>query len=288
MKSFLSLLLIFYSILSFGQKTIAPGEVYNPGEEIYTPTLGFKAVIPHGWMGLLPQNSSIFLLSSIKGLDGSIYLLGDTTNFETMKTGWVQGLELDEGKILKSDGDFVMKDDLLTSRVILTGTDANINKGFIAARCGEYGRCVSALLICEEKYLEDMKKSVSEFLESVEFVSPIIKNEYGGFDWKLFLGNKKFIHYGNAMGSKSENEVWLCEDGSFMSKLKRTGVVKGDIGKYKGKHKGTWATSSFGATGSLTLKFDKLPPVEVDLLIKDEQIFMNGKRHVALAASMCN
>ncbi len=288
MKSILSIIFVFSSILSFGQKIITPGEVYNPGEEIYTPTLGFKAVIPQGWMGLLPQNSTIFLLSSIKGLDGSIYLLGDTTDFETMKAGWQQGLELDEGKVLRSDGNFVMKGDLLTSRVILTGTDANINKGFIAARCGEYGRCVSALLICEEKYLEEMKKSVDDFLESVEFVSPIIKNEYEGFDWKLFLANKKFLHYDNVMGTKSENEVWLCEDGSFMSKLKRTGVVKGDIGKYKGKHKGTWATNSFGATGTLTLKFDKLPPVEVDLLIKDEQIFMNGTRHVALAASMCN
>jgi len=287
MKSFLSILLILFSILSFGQKTITPGQVYNPGEEIYTPTLGFKAVIPQGWMGLLPQNSTIFLLSSIKGLDGSIYLLGDTTNFETMKVSWMQGLELEEGRVLKSDGNFVMKGDLLTSGVTLTGTDQNMNKGFIAARCGEYGRCVSALLICEAKYLSDMKNTVDDFLESIIFVSPIIKNEYDGFDWKQFLGNKKFMHYDNVVGTKSINEVWLCEDGSFMSKLKRTGVVKGDIGKYKGKHRGTWSTSSFGKTGTLTLNFKKLPPVEVDLLIKDEQIYLNEKRHVALAAAMC-
>ncbi len=287
MKTVLSFSLMFLSIISFGQKIIASGEVYNPGEEIYTPTLGFKAVVPQGWMGMLPQNSTIFLLSSLKGLDGSIYLLGDTTNFEMMKAGWAQGLELGEGRVLKSDGKFEMKGDLLTSGVILTGTDQNINKGFIAARCGEYGRCVSALLICEGKYLEDMKKSVDDFLESVTFVNPIIKNEYDGFDWKQFLGNKKFMHYGNVVGTKSVNEVWLCEDGSFMSKLKRTGIVKGDIGKYKGKHKGTWSTSSFGKTGTLTLNFDKLPPVEVELLIDEEQIFMNGKRHVALAAAMC-
>ncbi len=287
MKYLLPIFFSLASLLAVAQKIIAPGEVYNPGEEIYTPTLGFKAVVPQDWMGTLPQNSTIFLLSSLKGLDGSIYLLGDTTNFEMMKAGWTQGLELEEGRVLKSDGNFVMKDDLLTSGVILTGTDQNINKGFIAARCGEYGRCVSALLICEEKYLEEMKKSVDDFLESVIFVNPIIKNEYDGFDWKQFLGNKKFVHYDNVVGTKSINEVWLCEDGSFMSKLKRTGVVKGEIGKYKGKHKGTWATTSFGKTGTLTLNFNKLLPVEVELMIEDEQIFMNGKRHVALAASMC-
>ncbi len=287
MKYTLSLLFILFSSVLLAQKIITPGEVYNPDEEIYTPTLGFKAKIPQGWTGSLPQGSTIFLLSSLKGLNGSIYILGDTTNFETMKAGWIQGLELEEGRVLKSDGNFVMKGDLLTSGVTLTGIDQNANKGFIAARCGAYGRCVSALLTCEAKYLSDMKNAVDDFLESVVFVNPILKNEYEGFDWKQFLANKQLVHYDNVVGTKSVNKVWLCEDGTFVSKLKRTGVVKGEIGKYKGKHKGTWATSSFGNTGILTLTFDKLPPVEVDLLIKDEQIFLNGKRHVALAAATC-
>lgn len=287
MKSFLLVAFVLVSILSFGQKRIMHGEVYNPGEEIYTPTLGFKAKVPQGWMGTLPQGSTLFLLSSLKGLDASIYLLGDTTNFEQMKAGWIMGLELEEGRSLKSDGNFVIKEDLLTSGVILTGTDQNVTKGFIAARCGKFGRCVSALLICEKKCLSEMEKSVDEFLESVVFVNPVITKPYTGFDWKQFLTNKKLMHYENKLGTKSENEVFLCQDGTFMSKLKRTGVVKGNIGKYKGKHKGTWSTSSFGATGVLTLNFNKLPAVQVDLLIKEEQIYLNDKRHVALAAAMC-
>ncbi len=287
MKSFLPVAFVLVSVLSFGQKTITPGEVYNPGEEIYTPTLGFKAKVPQGWMGTLPQGSTLFLLSSLKGLDASIYLLGDTTNFEQIKAGWITGLELKEGRVLKSDGNFVLKGDLLTSGVILTGTDQHVTKGFIAARCGEFGRCVSALLIGKEKHVSEMEKSVHEFLESVVFVDPVITKPYEGFYWKQFLTNKKLMHHGNKLGTKSENEVFLCQDGTFMSKLKRTGVVKGDIGKYKGKHKGTWSTSSFGATGVLTLNFNKLPAVEVDLLIKDEQIYLNNKRHVVLAAVMC-
>lgn len=287
MKKLLFTLFIFLSIKVVGQQVITLGEVYNPGDEIFTPTLGFKGVIPQDWMGMLPQGSNIFLLSSLKGLDGLIYLLGDTTNFETMRQRWTTGLELEEGRVLKSDGNIKHTGDLLTSGVILTGTDQNANTGFIAARCGKYGRCVTALLICEKPYLPQMKKSVNEFLESVTFVNPIIKSEYDGFDWKEFLADKQLVHYDNVVGTKSVNEIWVCKDGTFMSKLKRTGMVKGDIGKYKGKHKGTWTTSSFGKTGTLILNFDKLPPIEVELMIEDEQVFLNGKRHVALAAAMC-
>lgn len=287
MKYILILALGSISLCSMAQQTISSGQVYNAGDEIYAPKLGFTATIPAGWMGTLPQNSSIFLLSSLKGLDGQIYVLGDTTDFETMKDGWLHGLELDETRVLKSDGNVQVENGRLVSTVILTGGQNVAYTGFIAARCGKYGRCIAALLTCEVKYLAEMKISVNEFLDSLNFVDPIMANEYGGYDWKLFLGNKQLVHYDNVIGSKSVNEIWLCEDGTFLSKLKRTGVVKGDIGSYKGKHKGTWTTSSFGQTGMLTLNFDKLPPVEVDLLIEDDNIFLNGKRHVALAAAMC-
>lgn len=287
MKNLLVIFLISLSIVSPAQQKITPGQVYNAGDKIYAPKLGFEATIPVGWMGTLPQNSSIFLLSSLKGLDGQIYVLGDTTDFETMKIGWLRGLDLDETRVLKSDGNVEVQNGRLVSTVILTGGQNVSYTGFIAARCGDYGRCVSALLTCEVKYLEEMKKSVNEFLDNLSFVNPVNTNEYEGYDWRLFLGNKQLVHYDNVVGSKSVNEIWLCEDGTFLSKLKRTGVVKGDIGSYKGKHKGTWKTSSIGQTGTLTLSFNKLPPVEVELLIEDDHIFLNGKRHVALAAAMC-
>ena len=287
MKYILILILASASLFSVAQQTISPGQVYNAGDEIYALKLGFTATIPTGWMGTLPQNSSIFLLSSLKGLDGQIYVLGDTTDFETLKAGWLKGLALDETRVLKSDGNVQEQNGRLVSTVIMTGGQNVAYSGFIAARCGKYGRCIAVLLTCEVKYLSEMKKSVNGFLDNLNFVDPVMINEYDGYDWRLFLENKQLVHYDNVIGSKSVNEIWLCEDGSFMSKLKRTGVVKGDIGSYKGKHKGTWTTSSFGKTGTLTLNFNKLPPVEVELLIEDDHIFLNGKRHVALAAAMC-
>lgn len=288
MKNLLALFILFISSFSYAQQSIVPGQVYNQGDALYAPSLGFTSNIPQGWMGMLPQNASIFLLTNLKGLDGQIYLLGDTTNFETMKVGWLQGLELEEGRVLKSDGNITEKNGRLSSIIVLSGGQNKAYTGLIEATCGEFGRCVAAMLICEVKYIDEMKKSVTEFLDDVTFLEPVMVAEYKGYDWKQFLANKQLVHYDNVIGSKSVNEIWLCQDGSFLSKLKRTGVVKGDIGKYKGKHKGTWSTSSFGKEGRLLLKFDKLPPVEVDLLIEDDHIFLNGKMHVALAAAMCN
>jgi hypothetical protein len=287
MKNYLILFFSVISFYSFSQQTITTGQVYNAGERIYAPRLGFNAIIPEGWMGMLPQNSSIFLLTSANGLDGQIYILGDTTDFEVMKRGWTIGLELEEGRVLKSDGNIKEENGSLSSNVILTGGQNKAYTGFIEAKCGEFGRCVSAMLICEINNLDEMKKSVSEFLGEVVFLEPVMIHEYASFDWRQFLGNKQLVHYDNVIGSKSVNKVWLCEDGTFKSKLTRTGVVKESIGKYKGKNKGTWSTSSFGKTGTLTLKFDKLPDVEVELLIEDDHIFLNKKRHVALAASGC-
>ncbi len=287
MKNLLIIFFSFLSIVSFGQQTISPGQVYNQGDKIYVPKLGFSLEVPMGWMGTLPQNSSIFLLSSLKGINAQIFVFGDTTNFEIMKIGWPLGIELVEGKVLKSDGNIVETDGVLSSNMVLTGVQSTPNAGFIAASCGEFGRCAVALLTCDRRYLAEIKKTINEFLSSVKYVEPIIKNKYDGYDWRQFLENKRLVHYNNVIGSKSENEIFLCADGTFMSKLKRTGVVKGDIGSYKGKHKGTWNTSSFGQTGTLTLNFNKLPPVDVDLLIKEDQIFLNGNRHVALAAAMC-
>jgi len=35
------------------------------------------------------------------------------------------------------------------------------------------------------------------------------------------------------------------------------------------------------------LKFDKLPPVEVDLKIEEDKTYLNGRRHMALNATGC-
>ena len=64
-------------------------------------------------------------------------------------------------------------------------------------------------------------------------------------------------------------------------------MVKNEAKGYKGKKSGTWETTSVGPTGTLILNFKNLPSIEVELEIKDEQIYLNDKRHYAIAATNC-
>ena len=64
-----------------------------------------------------------------------------------------------------------------------------------------------------------------------------------------------------------------------MMKLKRIGQLKHYAEEYKGKSKGTWETAAVGPNGKLTLHFDKLPDLELDLRIEDDQVFINSKRY---------
>jgi hypothetical protein len=288
MRNLLLLCCLTASLFSFGQQGILPSQVYDEGEEVYSPTYGIKLKIPAGWVGMLPRNTEVFLLSSKKGIDAQIYLFADSTSLLQLKERWATGLTIDEGRVIKSDGKIDNVNGIISSNVVLTGVQHTGHSGYIEARCGNYGTCVAAMLSCQDKYLAEVKSTVSALMQQLTFVEPSMKKEYEGFDWKLFLSNKQLIHYGSVVGSKSENEIWLCQDGTFLAKLKRTGNVQGELGSYKGKHKGTWESSSFGKNGSLLLKFDKLPEVTVDLLIEDERIFLNEKSYLVVNAAMCN
>mgnify|MGYP006921587000 CR=1 FL=1 len=288
MTRLFAIFLLFISVSVFGQSRLKQGQLYNEGDSIYAPVYGIKSIVPKGWVGMLPQGSEIFLLSGKKGNAAQIYIFADTASFDQLKKGWLQGLEIREGRYLKSDGNIIEDGDRMHSGVLLTGGYNTSNSGYIEARCGAYGRCLQILLICPTNELEEMKKVLDSFIKSVTFVPPIMSDMNVGFDWNLFLASKHLISIDNVVGTKSVNELWLCPDGSFKSNLKRTGLVKEQLGKYKGKKKGTWKTNSVGATGVLILEFEKLPAVEVDLKIEDDKTFFNGRRHMVLNATNCN
>lgn len=282
-----SIIFFLLPLTLFAQSRLKPGQIYNEGDSIYAPAYGIKSVVPEGWVGMLPQGAEIFMLSSKKGKDAQIYVFADTATFDQLKKGWLAGLELSEGRTLKSDGAISANGDKMHSGIILTGGYNKSYSGYIEAKCGQYGRCLQILLICPVKDLEDMKNEMDGFLDTTFFIQPVMLAANAGFDWNLFLAGKHLISYESVVGTKSVNELWLCPDGTFTSKLKRSGLVKEQVGSYKGKKKGTWETKAIGATGILLLNFEKLPPVEVDLKIKNDKTYLNGRRHMVLNATGC-
>ncbi len=287
MKNILLLFVIYLLLLpASAQERLRPGKLYDQGEDIYGPAYGIKSRVPQGWTGVVPMDTEVFLLMPVNNMDGEIYVMADTTDYEKLKVNWMEGLELGNGNILMSDGKIFNRGETLASNVVLLNKTTGF-KGYIEAKCGPYGACVSFLLLCSSQNFDALKKGVIEMSDNTEFVEPSDKGFYDDFDWKEFLSGKYLASYEYEPGAKSENELWLCPDGTFRSKLKRTGLLKEEAKALQGKQKGTWETSSVGPEGELVLHFAKQDDVELDMLIDEDRIFMNERKYFVMLSDQC-
>jgi len=273
-------------VLAFGQG-VQPGKMYEAGDQLTGPIYGIQSRVPQGWMGLLPMDSEIFLLvPSGVNADGEIYVTADTIEIESLKQRWLVGLDLDNGNTLKSDGNIFMRGDALASNVILEGNGASF-KGYIEAKCGDYGTCISFLLLCPPQFYDKLKVGLLELSDNTSMVEPSMQSIYDDFDWNKFLSGKYIANFDYVPGAKSENELWLCSDGTFRSKLKRSGFLKEEVKEYQGKKNGNWKTSSVGKTGILTLDINKMGSLEIELTMDNDRLFINGKRFFAMLTDEC-
>ena len=131
------------------------------------------------------------------------------------------------------------------------------------------------------------KKNFDELVASSQMSEPTIGSIYGDFDWAEFLKNKYLMSIATDGNYKEQNEIWLCDDGTFKSKIKSKGFGKAENSPYRGKKKGTWTAEGVGEKGKLKLNFEKNAPVVLDMEIKDDKIFINGGRFFALQYEGC-
>ena len=62
-KSLCIFLLLPLSLLA-QTKRIQPEKIYERGDALYAPRFGFRATVPSGYIGSLPRESEVFLLTS--------------------------------------------------------------------------------------------------------------------------------------------------------------------------------------------------------------------------------
>jgi hypothetical protein len=281
------ILLVFTTSQLFAQAKLIPSKHYSSGDVLYGAKTGIKSVVPQGWSGMLPRDSEIFLLLPEDGSNGEIYITADAgIDEEQRKSNWRVGLELGNGNVLKSDGKIFNRGNSLASEIVLSQKTIE-GKGYIETQCGPYGSCVTATLLGAPQDFGKMQKALYEFMDKISWVEPNLHADYGDFIWSEYLSGKHLLNYDYVPNAKSENDLWLCPDGTFTTKLKRGGLLKDQAQKYKGTKKGSWSTSSAGQMGVLTLNYEKLPPLEVTLKIDDDRIYLNDKRHFVMKATVC-
>lgn len=286
-KFFIQVLWVCLAPALYGQANLRPSKQYVAGEALYAAGIGAKSVVPPGWSGVLPRDSEIFLLLPEDGANGEIYVAGDDRlSEEDLKESLRKGLPLGNGNTLKSEGKIFKRGASLATMLMLTEKTSDA-KGYLEVRCGPYGKCLTAVLLGSPQGFERMQTALYHFMDSLTWVVPNREADYSDFNWHEFLAGKHLLNYDYVPHAKAENDIWLCPDGTFTTKLKRSGLLKDQAKQYKGTQKGTWQTTSAGATGILTLTYEKRPPLEVKLEIKDDRIYLNGKRHFAMAATVC-
>jgi len=296
MKNVKPLIILLATILAAqsvaqGKKTrLQAGRLYEGGETLYAPRLGFTAKVPEGWQGLLPEGTEVFSLSSMTSVFGEMYVFGrEQGDLISMKAVWTNGFDLSETIGLKAI-DPTIHNDLLSSEVIGEGEAVNKgNRAFAVARCNPSGPCVTVLTLIPIQFYEAVKNVAIKFMETSSFEPPSNAPIHADLNWKEFLSNKSLLSYIEVEGGSKENIVELCADGTFTSSVKKKGWLKKENPKYNGNNSGQWATEGIGEQTKLHLTFKKkdVPPLDVTLAIKDEKIYANGERYFIAQSTKC-
>ncbi len=271
---------------TFAQERLKHGVIYDQGQEIYAPMIGFKGVVPNGWFGTLPQEEEVFLLIPSGNSDGYMMINANQTNIDQLQKDWMQDFSVTDNIVVSIKGAPRVSGNKMTANFDVTGTLAPY-VGFAEAIDGGHGWTVSFILLAPTNRFERYKKNFDQLVASASFEEPSIGTPYGDFNWAKFLKNKYLMSYLSSTQYKEQNEVWLCADGSFRSKIKAKGMMKVDNPKYKGNKKGTWTAEGIGEAGKLHLLFSKDDDVVLNMEIKDDKIFVNGGRFFALEYNDC-
>jgi hypothetical protein len=260
------------------QERVKPSKGYMAGDTINAPMFGIKVILPEHWNGFLARGTEVFTMESDTALGTSIIVFPSEEDLSKIEARWKGGVALSPGMDLEPTVPPKIREGKLSSQFKFTGDDNRV--GYSFAQCGEFGFCYTALLVVDKSRAPLYRNVVDELSEYVSFYEPTLTEFYGDYDWSEELKGKYMVSFESAGGySVKQNHLWLCEDGTFVSRIKRKGGFKGTTGKYKGKLKGTYQAEGIGSTGKILLNFEKLSPLEMPLEIKDDVVYMNGLRY---------
>lgn len=266
------------------------GKMYKAGETLYAPRFGFTAKVPQGWEGQLPRDSEVFLLTTTTTTYGEIYVFGrEQGDLNAMREAWKKGFDLSENiKLVAANP--TLENGVLSSEV--AGAGEYINKGvrgFAISRCNPSGPCITTLIIAPLQFYDSVKNTAIRFMESSSFDAPSLASPYADFDWTEFLSNKVVATFAAVQGGSKETMIDLCADGTFTASIKKSGILKDQNPKYRGRKTGKWKVTNTGEATTIQFTFDKkdLPVLEAPLLIKDEKVYSNDERYFVGKSEKC-
>ncbi|MCL6260065.1 hypothetical protein M3O96_13270 [Aquiflexum sp. TKW24L] len=273
------------------KKRIQPGRMYNAQDTLFAPSYGFTSYVPAGWIGTLPRESEVFLLTTGSNGFGEIFVFGRAaTDLNQLSELWKQGVDVTETLRLKAI-DPKISGQILQSEVVADGNFVgNKSRAFAATKCGNQGTCITVLAVATEGSYESIAGAALEFLEKGTFEVPSFPSPYENFDWQKFLANKLMITYDEVLGGARQTQINLCENGTFSANVKKKGIMRKTNPEYKNRMSGNWTVMGEGPEAILNLTFTKkgLSPLTVPLTLRDEGLYVGDERYYASEATECN
>jgi hypothetical protein len=264
--------------------------MYNSQDTLFSPSYGFTSQVPVGWVGTLPRETEVFLLTTGNGGFGEIFVFGRAeVDLPQLSELWKEGVDVTDNLRLKAL-DPKISNQILQSEVIADGNYVQRqSRAFAATKCGNQGTCITVLAVGSEESYDNVSKAALELLQNGTFESPSFESPYENFDWKEFLSNKLMITYDEVLGGARQTQINLCENGTFSANVKKRGIMRNVNPEYKNRMRGSWTVEGKGPDAMLNLTFDKkgLSPLTVPLTLKDEELFVGDERYYASEATGC-
>jgi hypothetical protein len=282
--SIVALTLIYFS--TSAQDRLKPGLIYEQGQEIFAPMVGYKGVVPNGWFGTLTQEEEVFLMIPNGNTEGYMFINANPMNINQLRKEWGHDLSLTDELVISLKGEPSINGNRMTGEFEVTGSRTPY-KGYAVAIDGGHGWTLTMSLLAPSEKFEQYIDNFNQLVASSQVVEPSIGSVYGDFDWAEFLKDKYLMSYLSTTQYKEQDEIWLCGDGTFRSKIKSKGKLVMEKSPYKGNRKGTWTAEGIGEKGKLMIATSRNEAVTLEMEIKDDKIFINGGRFFALENNQC-
>lgn len=287
MKYFIFTSLLSLLVLSVcAQDRLKPGTIYQQGEQIFAPMVGYKGVVPDGWFGTLPQGEEVFMMIPNGNSKGFMFINAHKLPLSELQKMWQQEFQITETIKLNIKGDPVIEGNILTTVLNVSGAPEPFEGKAVAIE-GGHGWTIGIILLSPTYKYEDHEKNFHQLLASSIVEAPSLETIYGNFKWSEFLKNKYLVSYLSSTQYTEQDEIWLCPDGTFRTKIKSKGKLVTEKSPYKGNTKGTWQADGVGEKSKLVLTTSKGAIETLDMEIKEDKIFINGTRFFALDYQDC-
>ncbi len=269
-----TLLIMAYCVNA--QERVAPSKYYKSGEAINAPRLGVGFVIPSGWVGYLPQETEILILTKENNEGSEVYVFGRENSYNQIEQNWQTGLSLSPSISIIVKEEIQRQGELRYANIEYTGTGGGQRRGLAVASCGDYGICTTWLLLSVNKGFEENKAMLLELAAQVDYTQPKSLDELQpDLDWNTELEGKYLYSKKNQGGQKTVFQLWLDADHTFTTKAVPMSWT--DDKKYSGKKKGAWSITKREGKDLLVLNYGKLEPVILTLDKVDDNVMLNGE-----------